>query len=82
MTPAGVDLKVVGHKLQLVSSSLADLRALPQSDLAELTSDRRNPLAADAALRRALEALFGRGRHVLAKGFGQASLEYREVGTR
>ncbi len=82
MTPAGVDLTVVGHKLQLEPSRLPDLRALPQPDLAGLTSDRRNPIAADAALRRALEALSGRGRHVLAKGFGQASLEYREVGTR
>ena len=79
MTPAGIDLKIVDRKLQLVSSSLADLRALPQSDLAEFTSDRRNPLAADAALRRALEALFDLGRHLLAKGFGQGSLEYRDV---
>lgn len=79
MTPTGIDLKIVDQKLRLVSSSLSDLRALPQNDIAEFTSDRRNPLAADAALRRALEALFDLGRHLLAKGFGQGSLEYREV---
>lgn len=79
MTPGMIDLKIVEHKLQLLAASVTDLRALPQSDLAEFTADRRNPLAADAALRRALEALFDVGRHLLAKGLGQGSLEYREV---
>ncbi len=81
MTPGEVSLKIVGDRLRIVALSLDDLRALPQSSLAEFTSDRRNVLAADAALRRALEALFDVVRHLLAKAFGAGGLEYREVAT-
>jgi len=79
MTPGKVDLKVVGDRLQIVVTSLSDLRGIPHDSLDEFTSDRRNPLASDAALRRALEALFDVTRHLLAKGKGLAGLEYREV---
>lgn len=82
MTPGQIDLKVVGDRLELVAQSLSDLRALPQSTLTEFSADRRNVLAADAALRRGLEALFDIARHLLAKGLGVGSLEYREVATR
>jgi uncharacterized protein YutE (UPF0331/DUF86 family) len=79
MTPGAVDLKVVGDRLQIVVSCLADLKAIPGGSIDEYISDRRNPLASDAALRRALEALFDVARHLLAKGKGLAGLEYREV---
>jgi len=79
MTPASIDLKIVRDRLQLVEQSLVDLRALPHSSLEEFTSDRRNILAADAALRRGLEAVFDVARHLLAKGLGIGSLEYRDV---
>ncbi len=80
MTPGEIDLKVVRDRLLLVKQSLDDLRSLPHTNLDEFTSDRRNILAADAALRRGLEALFDVARHLLAKGHGVGSLEYREVG--
>jgi uncharacterized protein YutE (UPF0331/DUF86 family) len=79
MTPGAVDLKVVGDRLQIVVSCLTDLKAIPSASIDEYISDRRNPLATDAALRRALEALFDVARHLLAKGKGLAGLEYREV---
>jgi uncharacterized protein YutE (UPF0331/DUF86 family) len=79
MTPGSIDLKVVRDRLRLVEQSLVDLRALPHSSLEEFTSDRRNILAADAALRRGLEAIFDVARHLLAKGLGIGKLEYREV---
>lgn len=79
MTPGPVDLKIVRERLQLMDQSLHDLRSLPQASLDEFTADRRNVLAADAALRRGLEALFDVARHLLAKGHGVGSLEYREV---
>ena len=79
MTPGAVDLKIVRDRLRLVERSLEDLRALPQSSLEEFKADRRNTLAADAALRRGLEAVFDVARHLLAKGLGIGSLEYREV---
>lgn len=79
MTPGSVDLKIVRDRLLIVQQSVEDLRSLPHTDLAEFTSDRRNVLAADAALRRGLEALFDVARHLLAKGHGVGRLEYREV---
>ena len=82
MTPGAVDLKIVRDRLLLVEQSLEDLRSLPHADLDEFMSDRRNILAADAALRRGLEALFDVARHLLAKGHGVGSLEYREVARR
>lgn len=81
MTPGSVDLKVVGDRLQIVVTCLSDLRGIPKGSFDEFLSDRRNPLASDAALRRALEALFDVARHLLAKGKGLAGLEYREVAT-
>ena len=54
-------------------------RPYPNFLFQEFNADRRNPLASDAALRRALEALFDVARHILAKGKGLAGLEYRAV---
>jgi len=79
MTPGKVDLKVVGDRLRVVEVSLSDLEAIPHALFQEFNADRRNPLASDAALRRALEALFDVARHILAKGKGLAGLEYRAV---
>jgi len=79
MTPGSVNLKIVRDRLQLVEQSLEDLRALPQNTFEDFNADRRNVLSADAALRRGLEALFDIARHLLAKGPGIGSLEYREV---
>jgi uncharacterized protein YutE (UPF0331/DUF86 family) len=79
MTPGKVDLKIIGDRLRVVELSMGDLEAIPHESLEEFKSDRRNPLAADAALRRALEALFDVARHLLAKGKGLAGLEYRAV---
>ena len=79
MTPGKVDLKVVGDRLRVVEVSLSDLEAIPHASFQEFNADRRNPLASDAALRRALEALFDVARHILAKGKGLAGLEYRAV---
>jgi uncharacterized protein YutE (UPF0331/DUF86 family) len=79
MTPTGIRLKVVRERLQLAEECVAQLRELPSASLQQFLSDRRNPLAADALLRRAIEALFDTARHMLAKGFGIGKLEYREI---
>ena len=43
-------------------------------------ADPRNIGAAESYLRRGLEALLDVGRHILAKGFGLAVSEYKEIG--
>jgi uncharacterized protein YutE (UPF0331/DUF86 family) len=79
MTPSAIDLKIVGDRLEIVAAAVRELRALPVENLAAFTGDRRNIWAADALLRRAIEALFDTARHVLAKAHGRGGLEYREV---
>jgi uncharacterized protein YutE (UPF0331/DUF86 family) len=79
VTKAPIDLKIVTDRLELVHRHVSDLRSLPAGSLEEFLADRRNPLAAEALLRRALEALLDTTRHLLAKGHRRAALEYKEV---
>jgi uncharacterized protein YutE (UPF0331/DUF86 family) len=58
---------------------LADIRTLPLEKPSDFLSDWRNVYAAESCLRRALEALFDLGRHILAKGFALGITEYKEI---
>jgi uncharacterized protein YutE (UPF0331/DUF86 family) len=58
---------------------LREIRALPLESDAGFMQDSRNVWAAESCLRRAMEALFDMGRHIAAKGFGQAVTEYKEI---
>lgn len=79
MTPGSIDLKIVRDRLKLVSEHIDELRTLPAGSFDDFAADHRNPRAAEALLRRTIEALFDVARHLLAKGFGLGPLEYREV---
>jgi uncharacterized protein YutE (UPF0331/DUF86 family) len=79
MTRGTVDLKVVHDRLGAVEKGLRDLRALPADSLEIFLEDFRNPAAAESLLRRTIEALLDTARHLLAKGFGEGSLEYKTV---
>jgi uncharacterized protein YutE (UPF0331/DUF86 family) len=61
---------------------VAAIRRLPLEDRQAFFSDSRNAMTAESGLRRALEALFDLGRHILAKGFGSGVTEYKEIATR
>jgi uncharacterized protein YutE (UPF0331/DUF86 family) len=74
--------KVVSERSEWVREMLERIRSLPLATLEDFTADPRNVDAAESCLRRALEALLDLGRHVLAKGFGDAPAEYREVAER
>jgi len=71
--------KVVAERVAWIQQMLARLRELPLDTFTAFTADHRNVAAAESYLRRALEALLDLGRHVLAKGFGQAVAEYKEI---
>lgn len=79
MSPSQLRAKIVAERMAWINRMLANLRALPLDTYATFQSDPRNLAAAESYLRRALEALLDLGRHVLAKGFGQAVTEYKEV---
>lgn len=79
MTTGRINLKVVGDLLQGVEDCLTGLRSLPAGSPEEFTADFRNPAAAESFLRRAIQGLFDVLRHLLAKGYGQGALEYKEL---
>ncbi len=79
MTPSQLRAKVVAERVAWIRRMVAGLRALPLADFETFVSDPRNVAAAESHLRRALEALLDLGRHLLAKGFGRAVVEYRDV---
>jgi uncharacterized protein YutE (UPF0331/DUF86 family)/predicted nucleotidyltransferase len=73
--------RVITDRLALIDEALADIRALPLADRSVFFADRRNIWAAESCLRRALEAPFDVGRHILAKGHGRGVSEYKEIAT-
>ena len=79
MTPNRLRAKIIAERSAWISEMITRLRLLPLETLENFQTDRRNPAAAESYLRRALEALFDLGRHILAKGFGQAVSEYKEI---
>ena len=79
MTPGRVSLKVVGDLFLVIKECLEALRALPSGSLEEFTLDLRNAGAAESFLRRAIQAIFDILRHLLAKGYGQGTLEYKQL---
>ncbi len=82
MTPGTVSKRIVLERLAWVENMLAEIRALPLVDQQSFFADSRNSLAAESYLRRALEALFDLGRHILAKGFGEGAVEYRGIAAK
>ncbi|MGQ9555630.1 MAG: type VII toxin-antitoxin system HepT family RNase toxin [Anaerolineae bacterium] len=73
---------MAADRLDWIERMLAEVRALPLADREAFFSDRRNVWTAESCLRRALEALFDLGRHILAKGFGLGVSEYKEIAVR
>ena len=79
MTPSKLREKVITARVKWIRQMLAELRSLPVDDFDTFCSDPKNIAAAESYLRRCLEALLDIGRHILAKGFGQAVAEYKQI---
>jgi uncharacterized protein YutE (UPF0331/DUF86 family) len=71
----------VAHKVELIARMLEGIAKLPLATEAEFLADPRM-VAAGGFLRRALEALFDIGRHILAKGYGEPAAEYKDTARR
>jgi len=82
MTPQLIRSRVISERSAWIRDMLERLKALPLESFESFTSDPRNPASAESYLRRALEALLDLGRHILAKGFGLAVTEYKEIAQR
>jgi uncharacterized protein YutE (UPF0331/DUF86 family) len=79
MTPTQLRAKIISERSAWITEMMTRLRLLPLDTFESFQSDPRNPAAAESYLRRGLEAFFDLGRHILAKGFGQAVSEYKEI---
>ena len=79
MIPGKISKRVVSDRLAWVDRMFKEIRALPLDSKTGFMQDSRNIWAAESCLRRALEATFDLGRHIIAKGFGEAVTEYKEI---
>ena len=79
MSPGKISKKVVADRIAWVDKVVSEIRSLPFTTYDEFMKDNRNMWATESCLRRALEALFDIGRHILAKTFGKGVTEYKEI---
>lgn len=79
MTFGDINLKVIVERVFWISQMIDSLRDLCIEDKSTFLADRHKIAAAESYLRRALEALFDIGRHILAKGFASPTTEYKEI---
>jgi uncharacterized protein YutE (UPF0331/DUF86 family) len=79
VTRSQVRAAIIADRVSWVRRMLEGLRSLPSDNLDTFLSDPRTIAAAESYVRRGLEALLDLGRHVLAKGFGRAVVEYKDI---
>jgi len=71
---------LVQSRLSLILELAGHLDALAQLPEREFLDDPRNAAAAESFMRRALEAVFDVGRHILARtGHGDLAKEYKSI---
>ena len=79
MTAGKINERVVVQRVQWIRQMRDAIRDLPIQDQDEFLRNPHNVAAAESYLRRALEALFDIGRHVLARKFAHPAAEYKEI---
>ncbi|MBN1224742.1 MAG: DUF86 domain-containing protein [Candidatus Aminicenantes bacterium] len=79
MTSGKVNDRVIVQRVRWIKQMREAIRDLPIKDRKEFLENPHNVAAAESYLRRALEALFDIGRHVLARKFAYPAAEYKEI---
>ena len=79
MSPGDIDSKVVAQRVFWISQMVDSLKDLELEEKGSFLADRHKVAAAESYLRRALEALFDIGRHILAKRFAYPATEYKDI---
>lgn len=79
MSPGRLRQSVVSGKAEIIRDLMDHAATLPQDSLEDFVENRHAVAAAESYLRRALEALLDLGRHLLAKGFGVPTSEYKAI---
>jgi len=65
--------------LRFIETCLQELKPFSVMTKEKFLSDRKNPPFVESYLRRALEAVFDIGRHILAKTYGFKEIEYKVI---
>lgn len=65
--------------LRFVESCVQELQPYSALSRDDFLSDKKNPPFVESYLRRALEAVFDIGRHILAKTYGSKEIEYKRI---
>jgi uncharacterized protein YutE (UPF0331/DUF86 family) len=79
VSPGKLSKRVIGDKIEWLDRMITEIRSLPLGTYEEFSANQRDVWAAESCLRRALEAIFDLGRHILAKGFAQGITEYKQI---
>jgi uncharacterized protein YutE (UPF0331/DUF86 family) len=79
MMASSVRAEIVAEKISYIRNMVEAIRSLPLSSYNDFSADTRNAAAAESYVRRALEALFDIGRHILVKAFAMAPAEYKQI---
>lgn len=79
MTSGKISEAVVSRRIEWIKEMLAAIEELPLRTKKDFLRDRHHAAAAESYLRRALEALFDIGRHILSKKFASPVTEYKEI---
>ncbi len=65
--------------VRFIETCLQEIRPFSKMPKEEFLADRKNPPFLESYLRRALEAVFDIGRHILAKTSGFKEIEYKSI---
>ena len=79
MTQSKLSEKVILDRIYWIEKMIGLIRSLPMENFDIFASDSRNIASAESYIRRCIEALLDLGRHIIAKGFGQAVSEYKKI---
>jgi len=79
MTRGKISEAVVARRIEWIREMLAAIEELPLRTKTDFLRDRHHAAAAESYLRRALEALFDIGRHILSRKFASPVTEYKEI---
>jgi uncharacterized protein YutE (UPF0331/DUF86 family) len=81
MTSGKINDRVLVERIRWIKKMKAAIEDLPLHSKDEFLRNPHNVAAAESYLRRALEALFDIGRHILARKFAYPAAEYKEIAT-
>ncbi|NCO82957.1 MAG: hypothetical protein COZ31_10935 [Nitrospirae bacterium CG_4_10_14_3_um_filter_44_29] len=79
MVIANLNTARVLELLRFIEACLKELKPFSTVSVGEFLRDKKNPPFVESYLRRALEAVFDIGRHILAKTYGFKEIEYKVI---